>query len=119
MARERRQNVLIHALFFGLGLGLIALTGSRLVRSLDALQASLLQIKRLEGFLPICSKCKKIRLEGADYTQQEAWIAIERYIQDRTDAEFTHGLCPQCATELYPQLFKRNAVGSEPPYTRP
>lgn len=107
MARERRQNILVHTLFFGLGLALIALTGSKLVRSIGALQDSLLHIKRLEGFLPICSQCKKIRLKGADQDQQEAWIAIERYIQERTDAEFTHGLCPQCAAELYPQLFKK------------
>jgi hypothetical protein len=36
---------------------------------------------------------------------QESWVAIENYIEERTDAEFTHGLCPQCCHELYPELF--------------
>ncbi len=94
MSGERRRKVLVHVLFLGLGLALISVTGRRLTGSIAALQDSLLRIKRLEGLLPICSRCKNIRLEGADYRQQESWIAIERYIQERTDAEFTHSLCP-------------------------
>ena len=105
MTGERNQNIFVHVLFFTLGLGLIAMTGGKLIRSITALQDSLLRIRRLEGYLPICSKCKNIRLEGADYRRQESWVAIEQYIQERTDAEFTHGLCPRCAMELYPELF--------------
>jgi len=107
ISREQRQNVLVHVFFFVLGLALIGLTGGKLIKSIAALQDSLLRIKRLEGFLPICAKCKNIRLEGTDYRRQESWVAIERYIQERTDAEFTHGLCPQCASELYPELARR------------
>lgn len=105
ISREQRQNIFVHILFFVLGLGLIGLMGGKLLKSITALQDSLLQIKRLEGLVPICAKCKNIRLEGTDYRRQESWVAVERYIQDRTDAEFTHGLCPQCSSELYPELY--------------
>ena len=109
IAAERKQNITVHSVFFLLGIGLIALMGGKLVHNIAALQDSLLRIKRLEGFLPICAHCKKIRQGPDDNRDQSAWVAIETYIQDRTDAEFTHGLCPQCAQELYPTLFKSRA----------
>jgi hypothetical protein len=93
-------------MFFILGVGLIALTGRKMIHSIAALQDALLHVKRLEGLLPRCSRCKKIRLGGSDRRDQQSWIAVETYIQDRTDAEFTHGLCPQCAKELYPDFFQ-------------
>lgn len=67
------------------------------------LSESLLHIKRLEGLLPICCNCKKIRLAGEDALSQEDWIGIESYISDRTDANFSHGICPDCARKLYPE----------------
>ena len=104
-AAERRRILVPHALFLCLGLGLVALVGRRLVQSVGTLQDSLLTIKRLEGFLPICAKCKKIRIAGSNPRDQDSWVAIENYIEERTDADFTHGLCPQCSHELYPGLF--------------
>ena len=62
------------------------------------LQEALAKIKTLSGLLPICSSCKKIR-DDKGY-----WSQIETYIRDRTEADFTHGLCPVCADELYPEL---------------
>ncbi len=53
------------------------------------------KIKTLSGLLPICSKCKKIR-DDKGY-----WKQIEHYISIHSDAEFSHGLCPECAQELY------------------
>jgi hypothetical protein len=108
IAAERRQNLIVHITFFCLGIGLIALPGRKMIRSIGALQYSLLHIKRLEGFLPICARCKRIRLVGADQGDQKSWIAVEEYIADRTDAEFTHGLCPKCAKELYPSSFRES-----------
>jgi len=52
------------------------------------------RIKHLEGLLPICSFCKKIRVENE-------WVPVERYIADRSDADFSHGLCPDCLREHY------------------
>lgn len=52
--------------------------------------------KTLTGLLPICSSCKKIR-DGQGY-----WNQLEIYIREHTEAEFTHGLCPECVKKLYP-----------------
>jgi two-component system NtrC family sensor kinase len=105
---ERRQNLLVHSMFFTIGVALLALLGAKMLRSIGALEDAMLRVKRLEGLLPICAQCKKIRLVGANGRDQSSWIAIEKYIQDRTDAEFTHGLCPQCAKDLYPGYFRES-----------
>jgi len=54
------------------------------------------EIRYLEGFLPICASCKKIR------DDQGKWVQIEGYIRDHSAAKFTHGICPDCAKHLYP-----------------
>ena len=54
------------------------------------LESALKQVKQLHGLLPICMYCKKIRNDG-DYWQQ-----VETYISDHTEAEFSHGICPEC-----------------------
>jgi hypothetical protein len=53
------------------------------------------QIKILEGFLPICSFCKKIR------TTEQQWEQMESYITRHSQAEFSHGVCPECAQKHY------------------
>jgi hypothetical protein len=64
------------------------------------LQDALDQIKTLSGLLPICSSCKKIRNDTG------YWEQIEVYIRDRSEAEFSHSLCPDCAKKLYPGYIK-------------
>ena len=66
----------------------------------NALQKALSDLKVLRGLLPICSACKKIR-DDKGY-----WNQIESYIRDRSEAEFSHGICPECAGKLYPDLYK-------------
>jgi hypothetical protein len=56
----------------------------------------------LEGILPICSSCKKIRDEKGD------WHNIEDYIGTRSEADFSHSICPVCAKRLYPGIYKNN-----------
>lgn len=56
------------------------------------------EIKTLSGLLPICANCKKIR------DDKGFWSQIEIYIRDHSEAEFTHGICPQCAKKLYPDI---------------
>ncbi len=63
---------------------------------IENLQHALLEVKTLRGFLPICIYCKKIR-DDKGY-----WNQIEAYIQDHSDAEFSHSLCPECAEKLFP-----------------
>ncbi|HET6485775.1 MAG TPA: hypothetical protein VFH83_05120 [Spirochaetia bacterium] len=62
------------------------------------LRQALSEVKTLRGLLPICSRCKRIR-DDSGY-----WNRIETYIRDHTDARFTHGICPDCARELYPDV---------------
>jgi len=57
------------------------------------------RIKILEGFLPICANCKKIR------NQADQWEQIEKYIGDHSLARFTHSICPDCLAKLYPEYF--------------
>ena len=62
------------------------------------IECALERIKKLEGLLPICSSCKMIRDEKG------YWNHIEKYICDHSEAKFTHGICPECAKELYPDV---------------
>ncbi len=59
-------------------------------------------LKILSGLLPICASCKKIRDEKG------YWKQIETYIQNHSEAEFTHSICQKCAKELYPDLVDEN-----------
>jgi DNA-binding response OmpR family regulator len=59
------------------------------------LNKALNEIKTLSGLLPICSHCKKIR-DDKGY-----WTRVEQYIMDRSKAEFTHGVCPECVQKYY------------------
>lgn len=69
---------------------------------IHALQKALGDIKTLTGLLPICANCKKIR-DDKGY-----WNQIEDYISEHSAAEFSHGLCPQCAEKLYPKYVKKD-----------
>ena len=61
---------------------------------------ALAEVKTLTGLLPICAQCKKIR------DDQGYWTRVEIYIQQRTEASFTHGICPACMKELYPDYYE-------------
>ncbi len=69
-------------------------------RLIAELQKAIAEIKTLHGILPICSSCKKIR------DDKGAWHQLETYIHDHTDAQFSHGLCADCARKMYPDYFK-------------
>jgi phosphoserine phosphatase RsbU/P len=56
------------------------------------------RVKRLEGILPTCMYCKKIRDEN------QTWVSIEQYITKRSNAEFSHGICPDCFTKASAEL---------------
>ncbi len=58
--------------------------------------------KVLSGFIPICAHCKKIR-DG-----NEKWVPIESFLKDRTQADFSHGICPDCVKLLYPDFIPKS-----------
>jgi two-component system CheB/CheR fusion protein len=64
----------------------------------DALQKAFDEIRTLRGIIPICAKCKQIR------DDKGFWNQVEVYVRDHTEAEFSHGICPDCAKELYPEF---------------
>ena len=64
------------------------------------LKHTIARVHTLSGLLPICSNCKKIR-DDKGY-----WNLLEGYIQQHSEAEFTHGICPECIKKLYPELLE-------------
>lgn len=68
----------------------------QLIEEKEALQKALDEIKVLKGLVPICASCKKIRDDKGYWTQ------IETFMKERSDLEFSHGICPECAGKLYP-----------------
>ena len=70
----------------------------KLRETINGLESAIKKVKVLSGLLPICASCKKIR-DDKGY-----WNQLELYIKAHSDADFTHGICPECARKLYPQL---------------
>jgi hypothetical protein len=67
------------------------------------LQQALAQVKTLSGMIPICGWCKNIR------TDKGYWQSVEQYVGTRTDATFTHGMCPKCAEDFTKNLPPKSA----------
>lgn len=74
---------------------------SGLVFLVDHLAALTREVRTLRGILPICMHCKKIRIEDG------SWKQIEAYVSEHSDAEFTHGLCRECAEKFYSKHLKK------------
>jgi PleD family two-component response regulator len=71
------------------------------------LQEALDQVKTLSGLLPICANCKKVK------DDQGYWQQVEMYVQEHSDARFSHGFCPNCFRELYPDYYEQSERDSE------
>ncbi len=67
------------------------------IRLISQLQEALAHVKQLSGLLPMCASCKKIR-DDKGY-----WNQLEAYISDHSEADFSHGICPECVRKLYPE----------------
>jgi len=67
------------------------------------LQEAVAKINKLNGLLPICAHCKKIR-DDKGY-----WNQLEAYIREHSEAEFSHSICPDCAQKHYPEFFKKKS----------
>jgi DNA-binding response OmpR family regulator len=70
---------------------------NELAEKIGELQQALAEIKTLRGMLPICASCKKIRNDGG------VWQGVEDYVRAHSEAEFSHGFCPDCIRKLYPE----------------
>lgn len=76
-------------------------THVKLSRTLNELKSALEEVRTLNGLIPICASCKKIR------DDQGYWEEVETYISKRSNASFSHGICPDCRSALYPKFNKR------------
>jgi len=88
---------------------LVAQSRARLDRDLDAAlererqaiearERAAAELRHLEGIIPICSYCRQVRTEAG------AWEGLDQYVRSRTDADFSHGICPSCAQKYFPEI---------------
>ena len=66
------------------------------------------QIKRLQGMIPICAWCKKVRTDAG------SWQQVEVYVRNHTEATFSHGICPDCQSKLEGEIAPNAAGGNRP-----
>jgi hypothetical protein len=100
---ERLEYIITSSVFVCIALiiplWIIVKDFSRLAQTTQRLQGALDNIKTLEGLLPMCANCKNIRDDGG------YWQQVEVYIRQHSNAKFSHSICPECAHQLYPDLF--------------
>ena len=94
---EVTGSLLLRAILYAIERKKMEVERKQLVQEL---QAALAQVKQLSGLLPICASCKKIR------DDKGAWHQIETYIHSHSEAQFSHGICEECARRLYPEYYK-------------
>jgi PAS domain S-box-containing protein len=82
-----------------LGLLCSAIDITSLKETIAKLQQALDEVQQLQGLLPICASCKRIKDE------HEKWQVLELYIQAHSEAKFSHGICPECLRKLYPEYY--------------
>jgi CheY-like chemotaxis protein len=75
---------------------------------LAELQSALTHVKTLRGLLPICAWCKKIRNDHG------YWQDVESYIHDHSDADFSHGICPECNEKYYNEFMEKRKKSKQP-----
>lgn len=79
-----------------------------LTRANERLSQALTEVKTLQGFIPICARCKRVR-DDHGY-----WDQVEAYISRHSDAVFSHGVCPECARVLYPEIRPQESAAPAP-----
>ncbi len=77
-----------------------------LTRKNNELEKTMSEIKTLQGIIPICASCKKIR------NDKGYWSQVEEYLHEHTDAAFTHGLCPECRDKSYAEYLRNKELKS-------
>lgn len=73
-----------------------------LIEKNSEIEEALTEVKHLSGLLPICASCKKIR------NDEGYWQRIESYIMEHSEADFSHGICPDCVQKLYGEYLNKN-----------
>lgn len=107
MAANQGQMITLHLAFLAVSLSLLGILGKTLAANAARLEAALVHIRDLEGILPVCSSCKKIRTERHDAAGQKQWVSLEDYVLDKSTMKFSHGICPDCVRQLYPDYAEK------------
>ncbi len=101
LTRQQRELLRLFALALGCQHTRKRIEAER-EHTIQKLQTAVARINTLHGLLPICCSCKKIRQDDG------YWSQIEEYLQAHSDATFSHGICPDCARKLYPEVYDRS-----------
>ena len=111
---EIYSSALTFALAIGLGALVTVRRDAQQRREADALRAeqelrasleqAMSELRVLKGVLPTCAHCKRIHTDAGE------WQQMELYVRENSEAEFSHGVCPDCAAELYPEIPPAPAV---------
>jgi hypothetical protein len=101
------------AFFFGVLGGIFGLTTTYNVIKLSREQE---RVKHLESLLPVCAYCRKIRDDEGKIKGEGCWYHADKYLEMKTDTEFTHGICPECYERVMEEeLEEDNSVQKENP----
>ncbi|MCF8065851.1 MAG: DUF3365 domain-containing protein [Desulfarculaceae bacterium] len=101
VGEENKSIIITHLVFWLATMLAMILVSMKLQRHIDERDQARQEVRTLSGLLPICSHCKKIRDDKGD------WQRLESYIAHHSEADFSHGLCPECVAEYYPEVSKR------------
>lgn len=71
------------------------------------LKDALNKVEKLENLVPICASCRRVRIEPKNPKEGTTWISMENYIYKNTSIELSHGICPECAKVIYPELSEK------------
>jgi predicted RNA-binding Zn-ribbon protein involved in translation (DUF1610 family) len=104
--REGAQDYLVKGSFDGNLLVRSIMYSIERKKLMVQVEKSLKEIKTLQGLIPICAWCKKIR------DDQGFWKSVEAYIEEHTAAEFTHGMCPECGEKAIAEFRKIKNAGT-------
>ncbi len=109
VARHRRELARIEERNMRSRAEALAAANQELESKTRDLETALANVKTLRGFIPICASCKKIR------DDRGFWKRVETYIQEHSQATFSHGICPECARKLYPDFLTTAEDGTADP----
>ena len=98
---DDRRTIITHAISLATALAILFFLGLRIMKLVGSLEESQREVRTLEGILPMCASCKKIRNEGMKATDPGAWVDVDSYVAAHSGATFSHGICPECARKLY------------------
>jgi len=101
VGNENKSVIATHLVFWIATMLAMIWVAMRLQRHIDERDQARQEVRTLSGLLPICSHCKKIR------NDEGQWEKLESYISQHSEADFSHGLCPDCLAEHYPEVFQK------------